>query len=190
MILVIDNYDSFTYNLVQYVSEIEPDICVKRNDAITLNEIKILAPDAIIFSPGPGIPSKAGIMEDIIQTYYQKIPMLGICLGHQAIAEVFQATITHAKRMMHGESSKIQIIDTGGIFENMTDSIMAGRYHSLIVENIKAPLMITAISEDQEVMAIAHQHYPVYGVQFHPESLLTPNGKQIIMNFIRRISKC
>lgn len=190
MILIIDNYDSFTYNLVQYVSEITSDICVRRNDAITLKEIEKMPLDAIIFSPGPGIPKNAGIMEDIIKNFYKTIPMLGICLGHQAICEVFHATITHAKTMKHGESTEIQILNTHGIFIDITPTIMAGRYHSLIAENIKAPLLVTAISDENEVMAIAHDTYPIYGVQFHPESLLTPSGKQILKNFIRRHTTC
>lgn len=190
MILILDNYDSFTYNLVQYVSEFTSDICVRRNDAITLEEIKKMSLDAIIFSPGPGTPKRAGIMEDIIQNFYKEIPMLGICLGHQAICEVFDAVITHAKTMKHGESTKIQILDTTGIFTDMASPIMAGRYHSLIAEHVKVPLKVTAISDEGEVMAVAHETYPIYGVQFHPESLLTPDGKQILKNFIRRSTTC
>lgn len=190
MILIIDNYDSFTYNLVQYVSEFDPDILVKRNDKITSEEIRRLHPDGILFSPGPGTPANAGHMEDIIQQLYQEYPMLGICLGHQAICEVFHAEIHHAKKMLHGESSMIAIQKKGALFETLPDVIQAGRYHSLIVEKLKEPLEITAVSLDQEIMAVQHKSYPVYGVQFHPESLLTPEGKTIISNFIRRTTSC
>ena len=190
MILIIDNYDSFTYNLVQYISEFDTDIIVKRNDKMTVDEIKSIHPDAILFSPGPGTPANAGHMEDIIQQLYQKYPMLGICLGHQAICEVFQADIHHAKKMLHGESSSILIRKKDPLFETLPDIIQAGRYHSLIVENLKEPLEITAVSMDHEIMAVQHQSYPVYGVQFHPESLLTPDGKTIISNFIRRAKSC
>lgn len=190
MILIIDNYDSFTYNLVQYVSEIEPDVVVKRNDAIRVEDILSMRPQAILFSPGPGIPSQAGNMETIIRSLYREIPMLGICLGHQAICEVFDADITHAKDMMHGESSTIHLIKKSAIFEDLPQQIQAGRYHSLIAQKIASPLQVTAISTEEEVMAVQHERYPVYGVQFHPESLLTPDGKQMLSNFIRRTKQC
>lgn len=190
MILIIDNYDSFTYNLVQYVNEFDSDILVKRNDKITPEEIRELHPDAILFSPGPGTPSNAGFMEQIISSMYQEVPMLGICLGHQAICEVFKAKILHAKKMMHGESSKITVDNTSVLFETLPITIQAGRYHSLIATNLKDPLEIIAVSNEQELMAVQHKTYPVYGVQFHPESLLTPDGKTIISNFIRRAKLC
>ncbi|WP_416324444.1 anthranilate synthase component II [[Eubacterium] hominis] len=190
MILIIDNYDSFTYNLVQYVGAIDSDIIVKRNDEITVEDIMMLQPEAILFSPGPGHPSNAGNMEAIIQAYHTSIPMLGICLGHQAICEVFQANIAHAKNMMHGERSTVQIIKNCVLFDGLKEHIIVGRYHSLIVEDVISPLEITALSMEGEVMAIQHQNYPVYGVQFHPESLLTPNGQTMLSNFIRRAKQC
>lgn len=185
MILLIDNYDSFTYNLFQYLSESDRDIQIVRNDQITIDEIQKCKPEAIIFSPGPGRPSDAGIMEIIIKTFYQQIPMLGICLGHQAIAEVFGSTITHAKEMKHGEVSNIYKQHDSLLFHNLPDIFPAGRYHSLIAEVLGSALEVTAVSEHGEVMALQHKQYPVYGVQFHPESLLTPDGKTILKNFMK-----
>lgn len=190
MILLIDNYDSFTYNLYQYLGELHKDILVSRNDEVTINMISNLQPDAIIFSPGPGRPSGAGNMEQLITHFYKHIPMLGICLGHQAIGEVFGAKVVHAKEKLHGETSQIQILKKDAIFENLPQRIIVGRYHSLILEQPGNDLQITAISQNNEIMAIQHKQYPVYGVQFHPESLLTPHGKQILKNFIEGRTIC
>lgn len=184
MILLIDNYDSFTYNLYQYLSELHEHILVRRNDHITLEEIEVLQPEAIIFSPGPGRPAQAGCMEAMIRKFYAQIPMLGICLGHQAIGEVFGAKIVQAKEMMHGETSRIHILHDDPLFVTLEKDILVGRYHSLIIEQPDEILQITAVSDAGEIMAVTHRDYPVYGVQFHPESILTPCGKQIIKNFI------
>lgn len=188
MILLLDNYDSFTYNLFQYLKEIEPAVLVKRNDALSIQEIEALAPSAIIFSPGPGSPKDAGIMEEIIAHFYKRLPMLGICLGHQAIAEVFGSEIIPAKRMMHGEADTILIQQEDMLFTGILSPFQAGRYHSLIVKEASASLQVLATSRHSEIMAIKHQSYPVYGVQFHPESLLTPEGKTILRNFVNCIS--
>lgn len=185
MILLIDNYDSFTYNLYQYVSEIERDVKVVRNDAITLQAIAQLQPDFIIFSPGPGYPRQAGIMEDIIQAFYKQIPMLGICLGHQAIGEVFGCQIQPAKEMKHGEVDDIQVNSLSPLFKDLTNTLRVARYHSLIVAHPSSELEVIATSNQGEIMAIQHKHYPLYGVQFHPESIMTPKGKQILYNFIK-----
>ena len=185
MILLIDNYDSFTYNLYHLFTKYSTQIHVVRNDEITIEEIQIMKPDAIVFSPGPGKPKDAGHMEAIIQPYYQSIPMLGICLGHQAIAEVFHANITFAKEILHGVQDTIHIVDHNSIFKGMKETISAARYHSLIVEDLPWELEVLAVSKQQEIMAIRHRNYPVYGIQFHPESILTPLGDQIIENFMK-----
>ena len=189
MILLLDNYDSFTYNLYQYISEIRFDVTIIRNDKISIEDIQKLKPDAIIFSPGPGKPSDAGMMETIIKTYYRKIPMLGICLGHQAIAEVFGSRITHAKEMKHGEVSAIDQQQPSILFEGIAHTFDAGRYHSLVVEDLADDLEVIAQSKQGEIMALQHKQYPVYGVQFHPESLLTPDGKTILKNFMKGCDK-
>lgn len=185
MILLIDNYDSFTYNLYQYICEIHPNVTIRRNDKISIVEILTMKPDAIIFSPGPGKPKDAGFMETIIKTFYQQIPMLGICLGHQAIAEVFGSRITYAKEMKHGEVSSIDQQQNSILFEHIPHNFDVGRYHSLIVEDLAEELEIIAQSKQGEIMALQHKQYPVYGVQFHPESLLTPDGKTILNNFMK-----
>lgn len=186
MILLIDNYDSFTYNLYQMIGMIHDDIRVVRNDKITLDAIEKMHPSCIIFSPGPGRPHEAGMMEEIIQTFYRRIPMLGICLGHQAIGEVFHASICEAKEKMHGEVSTIECIAPSPIFEGLSKHLRVGRYHSLILQNPGEEIIVTAVSDTGEIMAIQHKQYPVYGVQFHPESILTPYGHCIIENFIKR----
>lgn len=186
MILLVDNYDSFTYNLFQMIGTYDSDIQIIRNDQLTLQDIDEIKPSSIIFSPGPGQPSNAGIMEDIIRKFYKEIPMLGICLGHQAIGEVFGAVVTEAKEKMHGETSRILQTASSLLFEGLDDSFVVGRYHSLIIENPDNDLEITAVSKNGEIMAIQHKDYPVYGVQFHPESILTPQGSRIIENFIQR----
>lgn len=185
MILLLDNYDSFTYNLYQYISERCNDIYVVRNDAISCDEIRQMQIDAIIFSPGPGKPKDAGAMEEIIKTFYDKIPMLGICLGHQAIAEVFKGHVVHAKEMKHGEMSLIQQCKSSLLWDMVPTQFEAGRYHSLIVEDLPHELEVIAQSSAGEIMALQHQVYPVFGLQFHPESLLTPYGKTILHNFLK-----
>lgn len=189
MILLIDNYDSFSYNLYQLIGEITPDITVKRNDKITLKEIKDLNPDAIILSPGPGKPEDAGICIDVVKEFYEKIPILGVCLGHQSICAAFGGEISYAKRLVHGKSSVIDLADDS-IFENLGSQITVGRYHSLsLVENsLPDDLKILSKSlDDGEVMAVKHKKYDVYGLQFHPESILTPDGLTILRNFLEAI---
>jgi len=187
MILMIDNYDSFTYNLVQYLREMAADVAVYRNDAITVDQIAALAPTAIVISPGPGRPEKAGISCDVIRAFSNKIPLLGVCLGHQAIGLTFGGTITYAKRLMHGKTSEITC-DGEGIFKGLGDRpFKAMRYHSLVIDRTSLPecLAITAESEDGEIMGIRHKAYPMEGIQFHPESIMTPIGKRILRNFIK-----
>lgn len=187
MILLIDNYDSFSYNLYQYVGMINPDIRVIKNDELSLAEIAELAPDHIIISPGPGRPADAGICEEVIDTFKDKTPILGVCLGHQAICEVFGGTVTYASTLMHGKSSNVHIANGSPIFRGLPPIIAAGRYHSLSAERSSLPddLLIIAEDDDGEVMAVKHRHYDVYGVQFHPESILTQDGHKMIENFLK-----
>ena len=187
MILLIDNYDSFVYNLYQYIGSINPNIIVKRNDEITLKEIEKLNPEKIILSPGPGKPSDAGICIDVVKKFAGKIPIFGVCLGHQAICEAYGATVSYVKELMHGKQSEIEIDVDCPIFEGLNKKIVVGRYHSLaaIKETLPKNLMVSAISSDDEVMAVYDKEKNIYGVQFHPESVLTPNGYQIIKNFLR-----
>lgn len=186
MILLIDNYDSFSYNLYQLIGSINRDIKVIRNDELSINEIEQLKPSHIIISPGPGRPNDAGICEAVIDYFKGKIPMLGVCLGHQAIAETFGATITYAKEIMHGKQSMINIIDKTPLFEGLEQNFPAARYHSLAVSRETMPdeLKITAQTDDGEIMAIEHKNYPIFGLQFHPESILTVQGDVIIRNFL------
>lgn len=186
MILLIDNYDSFSYNLYQLIGSINRDIKVIRNDELSINEIEQLKPSHIIISPGPGRPNDAGICEAVIDYFKGKIPMLGVCLGHQAIAETFGATITYAKEIMHGKQSMINIIDKTPLFEGLEQNFPAARYHSLAVSRETMPdeLKITAQTDDGEIMAIEHKNYPIFGLQFHPESILTVQGDAIIRNFL------
>lgn len=186
MILLIDNYDSFSYNLYQLIGSINRDIKVIRNDELSINEIEQLKPSHIIISPGPGRPNDAGICEAVIDYFKGKIPMLGVCLGHQAIAETFGATITYAKEIMHGKQSMINIIDKTPLFEGLEQNFPAARYHSLAVSRETMPdeLKITAQTDDGEIMAIEHRNYPIFGLQFHPESILTMQGDAIIRNFL------
>jgi len=189
MILLIDNYDSFSYNLFQLIGEIESDVMVFRNDKINLAEIEKLNPEAIILSPGPGKPENAGICIDIVKKFHDKIPILGVCLGHQAICAAFGGKISHAKRLMHGKSSLISLNDDE-IFNKLDKKITVGRYHSLsLVKNtLPGELMVISKSmDDDEIMAIKHEKFNVYGLQFHPESILTPDGFKIINNFINKI---
>jgi len=186
MILMIDNYDSFTYNLVQYLGELGEDLKVYRNDKLTLKEIKRLAPDKIVISPGPGWPSDAGISESVIKEFSGKIPILGVCLGHQAIAEVYGGEITHADNLMHGKTSLIYHNDKT-IFKGIQNPFAATRYHSLIVKrgNLPECFEITAQTKEKEIMGLKHKKFPLWGVQFHPESILTTEGKKILSNFIK-----
>jgi len=185
MILVIDNYDSFTYNLVQYLGELGADLEVFRNDEITPAEIARKRPEKILISPGPGEPRNAGISEDVIRKFAGTVPLLGVCLGHQAIGEVFGGKIVLARSIMHGKVSSIHH-DGKGIFRGIPNPFEATRYHSLVVERRSFPkeLVITAETKDKEIMALRHRVFPVYGVQFHPESILTGEGKRILKNFL------
>jgi anthranilate synthase/aminodeoxychorismate synthase-like glutamine amidotransferase len=188
MILMIDNYDSFTYNLVQYLQQLGAEVLVKRNDAISIEEIEALAPEAIFLSPGPCSPREAGVTVAVIRHFYQTIPILGICLGHQAIGYAFGAEVVRAGRVMHGKTSPI-LNDGRTIFEGLPSPLTAGRYHSLIVDRESLPscLKITAETAEGEVMGLRHETYPVEGIQFHPESILTPQGKRIIRNFLNML---
>ena len=189
MILLIDNYDSFSYNLYQLVGEINPDIKVVRNDELRICDIERLNPSHIIISPGPGRPIEAGICEDVIAHFSGKIPILGVCLGHQAICETFGANITYAKELMHGKQSRVTIDNKCKLFKGLPEKIDVARYHSLAAEAKSLPtnLKILATTDDGEIMAVAHKEYEVYGLQFHPESILTPDGKKIIENFVSKM---
>lgn len=189
MILLIDNYDSFSYNLYQLIGEITQDITVSRNDKITLAEIHEMNPEAIILSPGPGKPENAGICVDIVKEFAGKIPILGVCLGHQSICVAFGGVVSYAKRLMHGKSSIIEL-DDDLIFECLDSKISVGRYHSLSLIEDSLPYDLKVISkscDDGEIMAVKHKKYKVYGLQFHPESILTPDGLTIIKNFCEGI---
>lgn len=188
MILLIDNYDSFSYNVYQLTASVDPDVKVIRNDEMTVEEIEALGPRRIIISPGPGRPSDAGVCEDVIRHFAGKVPILGICLGHQAICEVFGATVTYAKELMHGKQSKAALDVNSILFQSMPREITVARYHSLAADPKTMPetLTVTARTADGEIMAVEHKEYPVYGVQFHPESVLTPEGLQIMENFLKR----
>ena len=189
MILLIDNYDSFSYNLFQLIGEVNSDILVYRNDKITLDEINNLNPEAIILSPGPGKPEDAGICIDLVNEFYDKIPILGVCLGHQAICTAFGGKISYAKRLMHGKSSEIST-DDDEIFKKKKKKITVGRYHSLSLLEDSLPDSLNVISkadDDGEIMAVKHNEFDVYGLQFHPESILTPDGLIIIKNFMEKI---
>ena len=187
MILVVDNYDSFTYNLVQYLGELGADIRVVRNDAMTVDEVEALAPERIVISPGPGNPDQAGISLELIRRLGGTTPILGVCLGHQAIGQAYGATIARAKRQMHGKTSDITH-DGRGVFEGVPTPFVATRYHSLVVlrETVPAELEVTAQAEDGEIMGVRHRAHPVEGVQFHPESILTGEGKRLLKNFLAR----
>lgn len=191
MILLIDNYDSFSYNLYQLIGEVSPDIQVFRNDKITLDEIRELDPDAIILSPGPGKPENAGICIDIVREFHDRIPILGVCLGHQAICEALGGTVSHAKRLMHGKSSYISL-EYDYIFKALPSEISVGRYHSLSLIEDTLPDSLEIISkakDDGEIMAVKHKQFNVYGLQFHPESILTPDGLTIIDNFLDKVKR-
>jgi len=185
MILMIDNYDSFTYNLVQYLGELGEELKVFRNDQITVSGIKKLKPRRIVISPGPGVPKEAGISEKVIKEFAGKIPILGVCLGHQAIGEVFGGKIVRAGRIMHGKTSEIYH-DRKTIFKGLPNPFTATRYHSLLVERKSLPkiLEISAWTKEGEIMGLRHKKFKVEGVQFHPESILTESGKQLLANFL------
>ncbi len=185
MILVVDNYDSFTYNLVQYLGEMGQDLRVYRNDKITLDEVEAMGPDRIVISPGPGRPNQAGISVEVVRRFAGRTPILGVCLGHQAVGQAFGAEIVRAKRLMHGKTSMIEH-DGEGVFRGLANPFEATRYHSLVIrrETIPDCLRITAQTDGREIMGVRHREYPVEGVQFHPESILTTEGKKLLRNFV------
>ena len=185
-LLVIDNYDSFTYNLVQYFGELGAELSVKRNDEISLEEVRNAGTDRICISPGPGRPENAGISEAVIREFADKLPILGVCLGHQCIAHVFGGNVVRAPRLMHGKTSLINHRDRG-VFENLPQPLEATRYHSLIVQREGLPdsLEVTAETAEGEIMGLQHKEFPIHGVQFHPESILTTDGKKLLANFLR-----
>lgn len=187
MILLIDNYDSFSYNLVQVAGSVESDIKVVRNDKITVDEIRKLNPTHIILSPGPGYPKNAGVCEDVVRELKGEYPILGVCLGHQAICEVFGADICHAVKLMHGKQSEVTVNTDCAIFDGMDKIQKVARYHSLVAQNVPDCLQIVSTdTQNGEVMAVKHKDYNIYGLQFHPESILTPNGKTMLENFIKK----
>ena len=187
MILLIDNYDSFSYNLYQLIGEIEPDIRVIRNDEMTIEDIRALKPDRIILSPGPGRPEDAGVIIAVAKELGKEIPILGVCLGHQAICAAYGATVTYAKKLMHGKMSLVDVDLNCRLFRGLQSKIQVARYHSLAAlrDTLPEELVVTAESEDGEVMALEHKKYPIFGLQFHPESVMTPDGKTMIENFIK-----
>lgn len=187
MILLIDNYDSFSHNLYQLIGEMEPDIKVIRNDEMTVEEIRQLKPDRIILSPGPGRPERAGVILEVVKKTGKEIPILGVCLGHQAICQAYGATITYAAELMHGKQSKVKVDKSCSIFKGCSDVVLVARYHSLIAkaDTIPEALKVVASTDKGEVMAVQHKKYPVYGVQFHPESIMTPEGRRMLENFIK-----
>lgn len=186
MIYLIDNYDSFSYNLYQLVGEVNPNIKVVRNDALTVEELEGLNPEAVILSPGPGRPADAGICEEVVLKLSGKVPILGVCLGHQAICEAFGGTVGYAKQLMHGKASLTKVDQQSPLFKGLSEEIRVARYHSLaaVEESLPACLRVIARTDDGEVMAVQHVEYPTYGVQFHPESILTPDGRAMIENFL------
>jgi anthranilate synthase/aminodeoxychorismate synthase-like glutamine amidotransferase len=186
MLLVIDNYDSFTYNLVQYFGELGADPVVKRNDAVTADEVERMRPDKIVISPGPGTPADAGISMDLIRRFGPKLPILGVCLGHQSIGEVYGGKVVRAERLMHGKTSPIRH-DGKGVFAGLPNPFEATRYHSLLVEKKSVPacLEVTADTAEGEIMGLRHREFPVHGVQFHPESILSKEGKDLLANFLK-----
>lgn len=186
MILLIDNYDSFSFNLYQLVGTLCSDVKVIRSDELSVAEICQLAPSHVILSPGPGRPDKAGVYEELIHTCKGRFPILGVCLGHQAIGEVFGATVSYAKQVMHGKSSIISVVTPSKLFEGLPSTLTVARYHSLAVvaDTIPDELIVTSVADDGEVMSLEHREYPIYGLQFHPESILTPEGARMVENFL------
>ncbi|MCD8220775.1 MAG: aminodeoxychorismate/anthranilate synthase component II [Clostridiales bacterium] len=189
MIILIDNYDSFSYNLYQLVGSLRPDIEVYRNDRITVEEIRRKALEAILLSPGPGRPEQAGICIETVQKLGSTIPIFGVCLGHQSICRAYGAEISYAKCLMHGKVSEITLDLNSPLYQGMEKKITVGRYHSLaaVKETMPAELKATSMTEDGEIMSVEHQSYPVFGVQYHPESILTPDGKKLMENFFRYV---
>jgi anthranilate synthase/aminodeoxychorismate synthase-like glutamine amidotransferase len=186
LILVIDNYDSFTYNLVQYLGELGADVRVRRNDEVTIGEIEAMAPEQILISPGPGRPEDAGITPEVIRHFGPTTPILGVCLGHQAIGMVYGGKVTRATTPMHGKTSTI-VHDSRGVFAGINEPFTAGRYHSLVIDKATVPAdleVAASTKEDGTIMAVRHRTYPVHGVQFHPESVLTEEGRRILRNFL------
>ena len=195
MIVLIDNYDSFSYNVYQLIGSVAPDIKVVRNDEYSVKEIEEMKPEALILSPGPGRPAEAGICIEAIRYFAGKLPILGICLGHQAICEAFGGEVSYAKELMHGKKKTIYTVGKSPLFEGLGDRVQAARYHSLAAVREKLPdvLRVTAEAEDGEIMAVEHTEYPIFGVQFHPESVKTPDGKVMVENFMNtrvKNSKC
>ena len=186
MILVIDNYDSFVFNLARYFEELGRPVDVRRNDALGLDDVERLAPEAIVLSPGPCTPTEAGVTLDVVRRFSGRVPMLGVCLGHQAIGEAFGGNVVRAKKPLHGRASRVEH-DDAGLFAGLPNPLSVGRYHSLIVEfdeGYDGPLEVTGRSEEGEVMALAHRTHPTFGVQFHPESILTEAGHRLLLNFL------
>ncbi len=185
MIVIIDNYDSFTYNLYQYIGEMAADIRVYRNDKVTVEELESLPYSHLVISPGPGFPQQAGVSVESVQKLGRKAPILGVCLGHQAIGCAFGAEIVHAPKLMHGKASEVKL-EKSAVFEGLPHVISGGRYHSLVVDIDTLPeeLKVTASAESGEIMAVEHRELPIYGLQFHPESILTPEGRKILRNFL------
>ncbi len=186
MIFIIDNYDSFTYNLVQYLGEMGEELVVKRNNLVTLDEVDDLAPDRIVISPGPCTPSEAGISVELIQRFAGRVPILGVCLGHQSIGQAFGGKIIRNYRVLHGKTSPIKHLDVG-VFHGLPNPFSATRYHSLVIERESIPdcLEITAVTMEGEIMGVRHREFAIEGVQFHPESVMTPDGKQLLRNFVQ-----
>jgi para-aminobenzoate synthetase component 2 len=184
MIVVIDNYDSFTYNLVQYLGELGEELRVFRNNKVTVEEIEALQPSRIVISPGPGVPCEAGVSEDVVRHFHKSTPILGVCLGHQAIGEVFGGKIVRAPSLMHGKVSEI-FHDSQNLFAGLPQGFPATRYHSLIVSEIPACLEVTAETKDHVVMGLRHRDFPTEGIQFHPESIMTAVGKTLLKNFLK-----
>lgn len=189
MILLIDNYDSFSYNLVQYIGSVRSDIRVIRNDVYTVEEIEAMKPEAIVISPGPGRPEDAGVCIEVIRYFKDKVPILGVCLGHQAICQAFGGEVSYAKELMHGKTSMAELTGDSPIFEGIESPAQVARYHSLaaVADKLPEELLVTAKTPDGEIMAVRHRDYPVYGVQFHPESVMTPKGLKMIQNFVSTI---
>jgi anthranilate synthase/aminodeoxychorismate synthase-like glutamine amidotransferase len=186
MILVLDNYDSFTYNLVQYLGELGAEMRVVRNDAVSVDEVAAMRPERIVISPGPGTPDDAGVSLDVIRRFGATTPILGVCLGHQSIGQAYGATVARARTQMHGKTSEIRHHDAG-VFAGLSNPFTATRYHSLVVlkDTVTPDLEVTAWSEDGEIMGLRHRRHPVQGVQFHPESILTLEGKKLLANFLK-----
>jgi len=191
MLLVIDNYDSFTYNLVQYLGELGAEVVVRRNDAVTVEEVGAMAPSGIVLSPGPCAPAQAGVTVEVIRAWGHRIPTLGVCLGHQAIGEAYGGAVVRATRAVHGKTSRIDH-DGSGLFAGLASPLVVGRYHSLVVDRSSLPssleVVATATDDPREIHALRHVSFPVWGVQFHPESVLTPTGKHMLQNFLDRLA--